>query len=315
MKGIRKLLIAALILALLLIYIEYSGKSADREAVEKQKEGLLFKDTAEITMVSWDYSGKKTVEVNKEQGNWYMTYPERFRASDDILGGISDSIFELKEKRRFSSEKISQYGLDTPELEVVFAQTGAGEHVLKIGRKTFDGSGNYSMLDNSDEIIIIPASFRRNFKEDFIKVREKVIYDLQEDSIERIELMSKEPDLSLSMIREGTEEVFSLEVQGKPAEVDTDKAASLLSQIRYMRAKEWVNETLENREYYGLEDPVYILRVYSDREYIIRVGKEGEHLYAFAEGIPGVVAVSDFIFADIAQLEKKAGDDEETEEE
>lgn len=186
------LLFAAAVLAALggVLYWSNHHKPADtvQAAVDTPPKILSLNDS-DVNRVELKKKDGADLVVQKQDGTWQITSPDKLRADDSAISGMISSLSSLSSDRLVenNADNVSQFGLTSPALEVdVSAKDNT--HKLLIGDDTPTGSGSYAKLENDPRVFTIASYTKSNIDKSVNDLRDKRLLTAEPDKVSRVNL-------------------------------------------------------------------------------------------------------------------------------
>lgn len=186
------LLFAAAVLAALggVLYWSNHHKPADtvQAAVDTPPKILSLNDS-DVNRVELKKKDGADLVVQKQDGTWQITSPDKLRADDSAVSGMISSLSSLSSDRLVenNADNVSQFGLTSPALEVdVSAKDNT--HKLLIGDDTPTGSGSYAKLENDPRVFTIASYTKSNIDKSVNDLRDKRLLTAEPDKVSRVNL-------------------------------------------------------------------------------------------------------------------------------
>jgi len=151
----RTTLILVAVFAVLLAFVWFFEK--DREV--KQEGELETYDVMEISKddvkeVTFEYSDKKT-KVVKEENDWKLVEPIKFKARGTKIEEIIEEINNLEANQKVESTDLGEFSLDEPNIKVVLVLQDGSSKELLIGSKNPQETSVYVKTSDSDFIYLV----------------------------------------------------------------------------------------------------------------------------------------------------------------
>lgn len=186
------LLFAAAVLAALggVLYWSNHHKPADTvQAAVHTPPKILSLNDSDVNRVELKKKDGADLVVQKQDGTWQITSPDKLRADDSAVSGMISSLSSLSSDRLVenNADNVSQFGLTSPALEVdVSAKDNT--HKLLIGDDTPTGSGSYAKLENDPRVFTIASYTKSNIDKSVNDLRDKRLLTAEPDKVSRVNL-------------------------------------------------------------------------------------------------------------------------------
>ena len=246
--------LTALAILVLLIGIVYwlerdDGSGADVERVFDVAED----DIDRITILGL---GVEPVVLERAGESFRIVRPLDAASDQREVDLVLSNLATMTVVRSFAREDdmdMSEFGLETPTLEVRFTTSDGVEYGLRFGKDTLTPSNCYAERIGSDEVLVVAAQVSNNLDKSAWDLRDKAIFHLPDDA---------EP-VRVSIVR--GEETIELANDGgvwktvNPPRARVDRFAIAGMVARFRRAE--MLELAEDGDSTGLDSPLYRLDV------------------------------------------------------
>ncbi|GIW41194.1 MAG: hypothetical protein KatS3mg076_1771 [Candidatus Binatia bacterium] len=294
---LRNTLVLLLILAGLGAYVYFVERP--REQREEEKKKLLAFEPDEVTEIRLSASDR-TIVLAKEDGSWKLREPIAAPADEFAVKGLLRAVADAEVKRSLedAGEKLADYGLEPPEIELRL-RTGEKElPVLKVGKKTPVGYSVYLQKGDDPAVLLSSGSLEGALDKKVEDLRDRTVVRFEEDKVRRVAL--SKPDGEIVLVR--ADGKWRME-RPEPRDADADVVRSFLTSLRTMRAVEFVSDDPKDLGEYGLDSPRLAVHLLAegDREDRVLFGRENDkrQVYVKREGAPTVLAVSQWVYRDL----------------
>jgi hypothetical protein len=295
-------LVAAVVLVGLYLYesrTEKRKEEADRETkrlfhvTASQIDGLVFQRGSS--------SLKLERGVGEDKKGWEIVSPVRSGTDRIAVATTVDTLVELRYSRLVSekADNLSQFGLDKPELRIVF-RTGDKEDSISFGSRSPLGEGFYARRGEGRKSYLVPVASKTALDKSLFDLRSKALFTLEPEKIDRV-LIQTEPAARKFRKKEGQ---WYLE-GGDPLKVDREKMDLIVRDTLLAYALSFEKEKAEDLRPYGLDRPAARVNL-SDgkRKEEILYGRSfkapgGGRVYAMMAGRPYVVTVPGRLVEDL----------------
>jgi hypothetical protein len=150
-------LVIFLALVGLLIYLNQRGPTAEEaDVTPTQTVEYLFDETAGLpTSIDLESrSGERVAIERNEAGEWVLKQPVEAEADQGSAEAAASQLSSLRILSR-PTVALADAGLVDPAYEMTVKLTAGTEEVVRIGDLTPTGSGYYTNIEGSDEILIV----------------------------------------------------------------------------------------------------------------------------------------------------------------
>ncbi|HID95370.1 MAG TPA: DUF4340 domain-containing protein [Candidatus Latescibacteria bacterium] len=264
----------------------------------RDKRVLAF-EKDEVKKLELSQKGKKIV-CTKSDSKWQMEVPIRVKADKGEVEGMLNKLNNSRVKEFVSEEPkdLSKYGLDKPRLEVTL---WIGEHMakklLKIGN--MDRDRYYAKDESRNPVFLVESDLVKELGKEVFDLRDKTVAEFEKDDVNRVELVYA--DSSIVCVKDTVGNWMIV----KPVERKAKrwKVNSILSDIKYLKAKEFVAERAPKLSRYGLDNPQIEARLWKDEKLLVSllIGKKKDNsVYAKTGQKETVYLVSSNIVDDLS---------------
>jgi len=185
---------------------------------------------------------------------WRLTAPVSARADDQQVRGILQRLQGVKVQEFIAEEAtdLEPYGLQPPALHV---RLNVGQDqaplTLMLGKVDTERKGVYAKHGETARVFLLPQDVWDNLPKTATAVRDKTLLQYEREHITRLETQS--PNEHIVLTTTGPRQ-YAMEQPVQTAG-DGDAISGLLWDIKELKAKEFVAETSEALELYGLDAP------------------------------------------------------------
>jgi hypothetical protein len=192
--GLR-LLIAAVLLALLAGGVYWSNKNAAEEkpAADASPKVLEIPQDQIRQVDIRKPDGAAVVLQRGENDQWQMAAPEKLGVDQDAASSLLSTVSSLPSDH-LVEEKTTDYaafGLDKPSLEVSVTSKDGKTRKILIGDETPTGSGYFVRLADDPRVFSIASYNKTNLDKGVKDLRDKRLLTFDSDSLSRVELTAK----------------------------------------------------------------------------------------------------------------------------
>lgn len=269
------LLILLIVLSLLLVVMVQIKKRNDKTGEEGSEESInenIADEKGEIINVDKDsiaeiYFKNQYVEmsfVKKDEDSWLNASDESFPVAVSNIDTINNNISSVTYSRKIenSEENLSEYGLDTPEVEARITMEDGTETRILFGIQAPFDEGYYAMVNDDPAIYLVNSVVYNAFlktEKDMLEVED--LPDIIADNIEYVKIDGKD-GVILEMSYEkdpvdlaGTNNWNILKPYEKPVAGDTMAITEYLNNYSNLSFDECVDYRGEDLSQYGLDEP------------------------------------------------------------
>ena len=255
-----------------LIFSPDAGTSPTQEPTDEKKEAKPLYELAKLVKFEIERPGAdqpklvfaKSLKEGKESeyGDWRFVEPIKARTSNWEVNSFADKFKAPKSKGTFTPGKdgfpaADKIGLAKPKVVVTVTDEKGASRKIEVGDRVFGSNETYVRLAGQTEISTAEIDVREDLKKDVKKFRSKDLFDFDKGKAVQIEL-AHEGKTYLLLKGEAGKWVIDQPVK---ASADKGKVDSLLSDVRNLRADEFIEDAPKGLKPFGLEKPKTTLAV------------------------------------------------------
>jgi hypothetical protein len=263
-KGkMTKLLLAVLALAILaVIYVVLVKWNQDQEAQETETEST--QDT--VLSISSDEIEELVIQGQdgvltfaQQDDTWSYEEDSAFPLDEDALLSMVDVLAQVDAVRTLEEpEDLSEYGLETPSLEVLVRTDDGEEVTLQIGDLNSSTGDYYAKLAGEDTVYTISSSVAGAFTDDLYELALADDFPtISSTTITGLTLEKDEEAITLNQEDTG----WMIQEGDGWQEADSTKLNELTENAAALAFDNYVDYDAENLSEYGLEDPAMKLTI------------------------------------------------------
>lgn len=229
---VRKLVLLSAITVLAIVYV--LQLSLGRSAGIRE---FVLETAPDAIEISGGQAGM--IRLVREGDGWVIN-DERYPADGAAVNTMISALEMVRAPGRLSGNPESgDFGLDTPLVVTAYA-SGKPLRTLYAGKVSANAMQTYCLVDGSDDVYLVSGNLRNIFDRTVDSLREKTVYTLQGDTVDRAEFRG--PDGG---------SVWVLERKGEPSQwrfahseevPDQEKVAAWIRSVASLRAQEYVPE-------------------------------------------------------------------------
>ena len=243
MRPYRVTLILGGILLLCLLYLyTVERPKAQRDAEEQTRATRLVGFTsADVRGMTLQYRGRKAVEIEKRDGQWWLTKPLHDRADQIEVEDVIRDLTVAKVTRVLNEpdSDLGQYGLSPPQLTLSFVMADREERLL-IGEKGPVSLQLYVKRPSDPQVYLTNLPDRDILSKTPDALRRKEIIDVDREDIDRLALDHRTG--SVSLVASGRTWFVDAPIEG-PA--DPSVVGALLTRIENLKAVRFIDAEKE----------------------------------------------------------------------
>lgn len=252
----KKLLLAVTVLVLLLaVYLvlqKWNQTQEEAAETETAAEQVMSAASDEIEKLTIQRESGSLAFVKSEDG-WRYEEDADFPLNQDILDGAAANLEEVTANRRLEdAAELSEYGLDSPAVQVTVKKTDGTEVTLQIGNRNSSTGDYYAKLAGEDTVYTIGSTAASAF--------DKELYDFAvEDSFPEIPAANvdgmkiEKEESTLSFAYENSS--WTVSDGSREEEADSAKLSELTAAAGSLTYDSYVDYRAEDLAKYGLDAP------------------------------------------------------------
>jgi hypothetical protein len=252
MKWKNLAMVAAIFAALFgwVYFYEIKGEKKREEAAEKEKKVFQFeqKDIAQITVKNAD--GEMVLQ--KEKDSWKLTSPLETKADKSTADSLASDITMAKSERTIEEPNLKwkNFGLNPAAVKLTAKLSDGKIHELEVGDKDFSSSSVFARIPGQNKVLVLSSMLHTDATKKLFDFRDKNVVEFQRDQLKALHIVTK-----------GKEYIFEKTgddwIVKKPFESrgDNTEINSIVSDLEFARAEEFVDSPSPDLKRYGLASP------------------------------------------------------------
>ena len=221
-----------------------------------------------------------------EDGMWAVEKPIQARADHrrvfDVMTAFANA--EVKEFIAETKEDIKSYGIDNPQTELFFWQSGDGEPTVKIkvGNRSPEKRGYFVTMSDRDNIFLLEEGVINAIPRYANDLRSRELFFFDKDHLKRIEI--RELKKPVVLVKDKNKEWRRNNINGEP--VDFNLIKEFLDEIVDLEIEEFTAADVKDFGQYGLESAKIKLLIWLEKSAVpmsLSIGKKtptGKYVYA-----------------------------------
>ncbi len=134
-----------------------------------------------------DHVQKTKIALRKKDGAWMMERPVRYPAESQIVEGFAVAARMASQQARLRAEKNwEEYGLEKPEMEVLFGLPGKRTVTLLFGGPSPIGKAVFARWKEERGFFLLPPEMKAMFRQTVYALRQKSLFRLSPDLIRKV---------------------------------------------------------------------------------------------------------------------------------
>jgi len=270
-----------------------------REKTESVKGRLWTVEPKDVQTLTLKRKTDTVKLARAGDGGWEMLEPVKTRGDRNAVDGVVTTLATLRVDREIdgSPAKLSEFGLDPPEVQVTLEVKGRAEPlVLLIGGKNPTGAWVYGKEGSKPAVLALSEGVGRDVARPLAELRDKTVLSFDRKSITAVDLDVAGDRMTVEPQESGTWQI----TKPRALKADADLIADFLEKLASARAKEFMDDTPKTLAPYGLDRPTTVtLWLGKDKErsskalLLGRQDKDKKGVYVMRQGEPGVMLVGE----------------------
>ena len=231
-------------------FYEIKGEKKREEAAEKGKKVFPFEEK-DITQITVKNSDGELV-LQKEKDGWKLVRPLETKADKSTADSLASDIAMAKTERTIDEPNLDwkNFGLDPPSVKLTMKLGDGKIHELEVGDKDFSSSSVFARIPGQKKVLVLSSMLHTDATKKLFDFRDKNVVEFQRDQLKAMHILTK-----------GKEYIFEKSsddwVVKKPFESrgDNTEINSIVSDLEFARAEEFVDSPSSDLKSYGLASP------------------------------------------------------------
>jgi hypothetical protein len=265
---------------------QYNKANLTKTVTDLRKKEVLDINPQQVRRLSLQYSGQNFV-LEKEDGRWWIKKPVAYRADDDRIVDLLDSLERLQAKDFIDQEPPGLLkGFKNPRLKVEVDDENTRRSTLSVFQAQDGDQGEkkaYAVTHLERPIYVIDSNVITNFEKDLFDLKDKHLMSFSLDQVQIIEIR-KTVGEPIAIQREGDRWSFERQIL-EPSE--NQKISDFLKDLSELKAEKMVDETPQSVNPYGLNPPEVQVSLLDSQQNklgeLLIGGKKDELVYAKSE--------------------------------
>ncbi len=230
--------------------VEQSLKTAARKSLFEWRDKTILKfDRERLQEIKLD-NRHGALRLAHENNNWRITSPQAADADDDVVNALLTRLENntVKAYVRETVGELNTFGLDKPSIRLeMFSGEEKARTSLSTGK--LNGADVFAMDEARPVIFTIDTALFNDLDQTFFQFREKSVLNFPTERITSLSLDFENLHIKLAKDTSGT--WFT----GDSAEARSWKVSGILSALRMLEARRFIDETPLRPEKYGFNRP------------------------------------------------------------
>lgn len=247
----RKSLLLTVVLLLLGGYIYFV--EVPREQKESEEKKLVTLDKDAISEIALIYPDRALTLKKNEAGKWRITQPVEADADEPTVNNLITTVIDAEIKRTLDEapHDLTVYGLNAPGVKLKLTlKDGKSLPLVLLGKDTPVGSSIYAQKEGEQKILLLQQILRSGLTKEVKDVRDRTILTFPDDEVSKVDIRAADQEIVLRKADGG----WKLE---KPisAKADDTEVRTFLSNVRSIRAQDFLEDPLLEPKEFGLAPP------------------------------------------------------------
>jgi len=232
--SLRRLLIAAIVLAVLAGGVYWSNREKSAQAA-KPSTGESPKIVAipedQIKQIEIEKKGAPPTILDRTgSAKWKITAPQPLPVDNDAVSSLTSTISSISADRVIEDKApadLSPYGLNAPSLTVTITKKDNKKTELLLGDDTPAGGDVYARLENDPRIFTVASFVKSGLDKTSKDLRDKRLLTVDSDKISRVELTAKNQTLEFGRVSQNEWQIL----KPKPLRADGYQVEELVRKL------------------------------------------------------------------------------------
>lgn len=183
-----------------------------------------------------------TVRLVRDGDGWVIN-DEQYPADTAVVESMISSLTLIRAPGRVSGNPESgEFGFDVP-LTVTAYVSGTKVRTIHAGKVSANALQTYCRIDGEDDVYLVSGNIRSVFDRAVDTLREKTVYEIDPEAIERVEFRGADGAMQWVMERSGNPPVWGF--AGSDDLPDAEKTAEWIRSVSSLRVQEYAQENAE----------------------------------------------------------------------
>lgn len=260
--------IGALVL-LIILYVIMRSMNLEEEAEQEETEEAVFEiDAGDISQVVVN-SGEDSYTFTHEDDLWKYPEDEKFPLSESVILNKMSDLTSITASRIIENpENLEEYGLDSPEIDVIITDTDGKETKLLLGDVNDSVSGCYMIMnENTDKVYLVNSALKTDMQFELRDLAEKEeIPSITGSTIQKVSIERTQGDTKV-YADSNSETGWTFDGQdGTSIPADSSMVTTYMSGFSSLSWTDYVSYDLNDLSQYGLDQPIKVTVDYQVQE-------------------------------------------------
>jgi hypothetical protein len=249
--NLRNSLVMLAVLLALGGYVYFVEVPREKKAAEEKK--LLTFDKEAVTELTLTYPDRVLTLKKTDTGKWRITQPVEADADETTVKNLLNAVADAEVKRTLDEvpQDLAVYGLTTPVVKAkLVLKDGKSVPLVSFGKDTPVGFSTYAQKEGDAKVILVPQTLRMGVVKEVKDLRDREILTFNNEDVKKLEIRGPNREIVLSKAETG----WALE-KPMPAKADETEVKTFLSNLRSLRAQDFIEEPALGLKEFGLDPP------------------------------------------------------------
>ncbi len=312
----RHTLIYVLVLGLLGGYYYYFEvvKKQQKDEAQRAKNRLFSIEVEAVEEVILEGKGRSEVHLTKRDSLWVLDRPVRSEADQSAVDTLVHALVQLEKSRDVdeAAKDPGVYGLTEPDLVVRF-RSGESWQRLRIGAKNPTGESRYAARGDENTVFLLAAGSVDALNKGLDELRRRDLLAFEDDEIHRLTVTWADGHRLVLARDEKDKDIWRCP-EDPERRVKRTKVDGILNQIRWARAKSFLDELGEQSSLWSRGDPdVQVALEGSDgsERGLLKIGRkkdDPETYVAWSSQMSSLVSVDGSVLKDLPKTVRDVED-------
>ncbi|SHF11361.1 protein of unknown function [Desulfacinum infernum DSM 9756] len=239
----RQTVVYVIVLALVAGYYYYFEvvKRKEKEEAERAAKKVFAVSKDDVRELVVARKGEAPVELVKSDGVWRIRKPLETEADKAAVESLLSTLVELETERSIEDvpKDLKPFGLEEPELTLRF-RSGDQWHELRLGTQNPAQDSRYGTRGREGDLFLVASGTWGVLNKGLNELRRRDLFTFENDQVKRLVVAwSRGAEVELER-KEGGDAWFAPEDPER--KIKAGKVENVLDQIRWLRAKNFVDE-------------------------------------------------------------------------
>jgi len=236
----------------------------DKTTDEGEKKAKPLYELAQLVKFEVERPGKEKWVFEKplkegkkdEYEDWRLVEPIKAKVTNWEVNSFADKFKSPKYKEKFTPGQggypaADKIGLDKPKAVIAVTDAKGASRRVEVGDRVFGSSETYIRLVGQTEAYVADLDVREDLKKDISKIRSKDLLDFDKAKVAQVDVVHEGKSYTL-VKGEGDAWVVDRPVK---APADKSKIDTFLSDVKGLRADDFIEDAPKNLTAFGLDKP------------------------------------------------------------